>query len=452
MALDYTDLFEDVGKLVKYYNAFAGDAQALSTDVDAIQVAFADEHQEAAIEGLRDSAEDNWLNEYVGRRETLAGYAANRLADRDSVLVEIAAISSDLGEVLSKLIEQMTADSESVNASSTVIGTVTANGGNEGDGTVLVTTLLDRATSPGTRAGVSFPSHHLYGDLESELTVTETMAVRCTADSFADGQTEGAESFSWEGGIADSQHGVETTEGSGNIGGIQAIHGQVAQFLTNADFELFTTTDTPDGWTLDAGAVTTNIKEATGSNAYHGDSGLNFLGDGATTDIKISQAIAAASLTAGKRYCVTCRVKADASVTNGDLTIQLEGTGYTAGSGEKISIAAGSLPTSWTLASFFVLLPEELPSDLALAILWDDTPTSAKNVYIDDIGFGPVNYGGGLGIVAVRGASPFVREDRFTFTVTATEGVVQKFFRRVFGVQLPSDDGGSETVADSVAT
>ena len=69
---------------------------------------------------------------------------------------------------------------------------------------------------------------------------------------------------------------------------------------------------------------------------------------------------------------------------------------------------------------------------------------------MDDVAFGPVTYGAGAGVVAVRGSTPFVRNDRFTVSVANTEGIVQAFFRRVFGVQLPSD--GSPTIADSVAT
>lgn len=451
MALDHDDLFEDLGSLVKVYNAFAGTAQAIAAQVDTILDTFGDEHQEAAVEGLRDSEENIWLSEYEGRRSTLHSFAVNRLLDKESVLDEIGATSYSINECLSKLIEYFTANSESINASSTSLGSITADAGNTGNGTVIVTELLDCVTSPGTRAGVTMQPHHLYGDLDSELTVTETMDVRCVSDSFYDNQLEGGESFSWHGDLPDSQHGVAAAEGSGSIGTVTAIHGDTPRFLSNADFEEFTTTNTPDSWTIYAGAVTINILESSGSNAYHGDSGLNFLGTGAAATIGVSQSIANA-VQAGKRYCCTIRVKADATIAAGTLTVQLEGTGYTAGTLEKITVAHGSLPTSWTLYSFNVLIPLTVPDDLALVIKWGSTPTNAKNLYIDDVGFGEVNYGGGLGIVVVRGATPFVRNDRFSFTVTATEGVFQKYFRRTFGVQLPSDASAGETIADSLAT
>lgn len=451
MALDHDDLFEDLGALVKCYNLFLADAQNISTRIDAIQDAFADEHQEAAIEQLRDTQENAWLAEYEGRRAALAGYAAQRLTDRESVLDEIDATSNTISEALSKLIEYLSDNSETVNASSTVVGSITPGGDNVGDGTVIVTELLDRVTSPGSRAGTNFAAHYLYGDLETELTVTETMILRCVSDSYADGQSEGGETFRWDGDLADSQHGVLAAEGSGYCGNVNGIHGSTALYLTNADFEIFTVTNTPDNWTIDAGAVTTNIAMATGSDKFHGTNGLKFLGDGAAAAIQVSQSVAAA-VKPGKRYCCTLRLKASATIAAGAFTAQLEGTGYTAGTLEKISIAAGSLPTAWTLYSFNVLIPANAPDDLKLVLKWTGTPTNAKNLWIDDVGFGEVAYGGGVGVVVVRGATPFVRDDRVSFTLTATEGVLQKFFRRAFGVQLPSDGAGGETLLDSLAT
>lgn len=453
MALGYDELFEDLGVLVKHYNAFAGDAQGLAADVDEILAEFADTHQEAAVDGLRPDAENDWLASYVSRRSTLAGIAAARLTDRDTVLLEIGATSSGLSEVLAKFIEQMDADSESINASASTVGSVSAHGDNLGNGTILVTPLLDRVTSPGSRAGVTFPAHHMYGDLTSELVIAETMTLRCASDSFVDRVAEGAESFLWEGELADAQHGVASQEGSGSIGSVTSIHGNTASYLANADFESFAVADTPDNWEIVTGTAGTHINESSGSNAYHGSKGLNFTGDGALATIEVSQAIPAASVTAGKRYCVTARVKADATIAAGTLTIILKGTGYTAATAEKIEVAHGSLPTSWTLYHFFVLMPLELPSDLELSIAWGSTPTDTKNLYIDDIGFGEVTYGAGLGVVAVRGSDPFVRNDRYSFTIgSVTEGVFQKFFRQVFGVQLPSDDSAAETQADSLAT
>jgi hypothetical protein len=164
-----------------------------------------------------------------------------------------------------------------------------------------------------------------------------------------------------------------------------------------------------------------------------------------------SQAPNRSLLTANKAYCVSCRLKADASIPAGDLTIQFEGTGYTAGSTEKISIAHGSLPTSWSLQHFFVNMPAQVPSDFKLVIKWTGTPSTNKAIYLDDFALGPVVYGGGgIGVAVIRGSTPFQRNDWYSFPVSSVEGVFQRFFRRVYGVMLPSLD--TPTIDDALAS
>ena len=453
MAISYSNLFADLGKLIKHYNANKTLAQAIEATVDEIIAQLASNEQEAAINGLSPTAQSDWEGQHVSRRTTLAGYAAKRLTDVTTVLLELGSTDLNLGQALFRLIENMTTATASVNASVTTIGSVTMSGTNNGNGTILTTKLLDGFSSPGTRQGVSMPPHYLYADLDSELACAENHEIRCLSDSFADGQTEGAEQFQWTGNLADQANGVATFEGSGVIASLTTVQGQTSNYLSNADFETFSVTNTPDSWTIASGVVTTNIAQGAGADSYHALACLKFLGDGVATSIKVYQALTIAGLQAGRRYVVTARVKASATIAGGTLTIQLEGTGYTAGSLEKISIAPGSLPTSYTLYSFNVLLPEELPSDLALAITWGTTtPTNAKNVWIDDVGFAPVTYGAGIGVAVVRGSDPFVRNDRGTFATSVSEGVIQKFFRQVFGVQLRSNNAAGETIADSLAT
>lgn len=446
MAITYSNLFGSLGKLIKYFNAAKSSADGVDATTQAILGAFESEDQQLAVDGLS-SALEGWKNQYAGRRATLARYMLQRLQDKATVLTEIGAVTTNPDEILTKLIAQMTADSQTVNASSISLGSVTAGSGNVGNGTVLVTKVLDGVTSPGTVSGAYLRPQSAYKGLDSELAVSETMKLACSADSFQDRLTEGAESFTWTGAPAIDLYGVGT-EGSGAVGAVTGLHSY--SLLSNTDFENFTS-NVPDSWTRDAGVAGTNIYSE-GTEKYHGTYGLRFKGDGTATSIQISQAPATGTITANKRYAVTLRYKADSTIAAGAFTVQFEGTGYTAGSSEKISISAGSLATSWTLASFFVNIPANIPSDFKLVIKWTGTPTSNKNLYIDDLAFGPVTYGGGLGVVAVRGSTPTQRGDAWTFTVANTEGVVQKAFRQIFGVQLPSNAAAGETIADSVAT
>ncbi|HUG69888.1 MAG TPA: hypothetical protein VMM76_19205 [Pirellulaceae bacterium] len=456
MALTYTGttgLFTHLGKLVKHYNQLKTDATDGSTGLDAdrdeILDAFQAADQDVAINGLVSSYE-RWKSEYVGRRGELAAYALKRLQDRVSVLDEIGATSIGQSEIISKLIEAMDEDTASVAASSVSIGSVNADVDNAGGGTILTTNVLDGATSPGATNGVSVPSQVYYDGLTTELCpASQKHRFRVVADSFHDDVEEGSEEIAWEGTVPDQPHGI-TGGGSGYIATILPIHAATSGHLLNADFEDGFTGGVPDNWDLVGGVGNTNVKAAGSADADHGVEALLLQGDASATSIEIKQTIDKANVVGRKRYCVSARVK-KTSATTGSLTIQFEGTGYTAGGSEKISQAVSGLGTSYALHHFFVTLPARIPNDFRLVIRWDGgTPGGSEKVFVDDIGFGAVNYGGGIGVVAVRNSAPFVREDRYDVTVTNTEGVFQSFFRRVFGAQLPSDPA-MPTLADSLA-
>jgi hypothetical protein len=455
MSLDYTGsslgLFRHLGKLVKHFNQFQDDAMdgstGLEADRDEITDAFDAGDLEGVIDGLA-SAYDRWKVEYVDRRATLARYMLARLQDRITILDEIGATSLDASEILYRLIDQMTADSQTVLSSSVTLGSVSAGGSNVGNGTVLTTKVLDGYSSPGARSGLFYRAHPAYNGLNSELAVaSETMTVQCVEDIY---DNQGVVTFEWRGKLSDQagQYGIDT-DGSGTIGNITEIHETTTDIVTNADFEDFTTPNIPDGWTIDSGTAGTHVKSNT-SNVAHGSTSLQLVGDGAQATIKVAQAIASNVVNTNRCYALTAQVQADASIGAGTLTIWFEGTGYTAGASEKISIAPGSLPTSMTLETCLITMPASIPSDFKLVVKWDGTPTNAKNVFIDDIGLAPVSYGGGVGIAIVRGTTPFTKRDKFTFTVANSEGVFQKAFRQIFGVQLPS--AGSPTIADGLAT
>ncbi len=455
MALDYTGaqkgLFRHLGKLIKHYNQFKTDATDGSTGLDADRKEIFDVFEvgdmELVLDGLP-TAFERWKAEYVERRRVLASYALARLQDRDTVLTEIGATSSDASEVVAKLIQQMVADSQTVAASTVTLGSVSAGGGNAGNGTVLTTKALDGYSSPGGREGITYRAQAAYKGRDSELSVpSETMVLDCAGSDLAG---QGLVTFNWYGKVPDpnGQFGI-AAEGSGSIGVVTEVHD--ASLLTNGDFEDFSNPDEPDNWTIESGTAGTHVNEnSTAANVAHGAKSLELAGDGEQSDIKLSQTVSAETVNAERRYVVTAEIKADASIAAGTLTIQFEGTGYTPGTGEKIEIAPGSLPTSFELHHFFVTIPRAIPSDFKLVLKWSGTPTSGKKVYLDDLALAPVSYGGGVGVAAVRGTAAFARGDRFTFTVANSEGVIQRAFRQMFGIQLPSS--GSPTIADSLAT
>jgi len=456
MSLTYTGtdgLFTHLGKLVKHYDQFKDDAMDASTGLDAdrdeILDAFQASDQDAAVDGLV-AAFERWKAEYVGRREELAVFALARLRDKKSVLDEIRAASADPDEILAGLIEAMDEESQTVAASSVSIGSVSADGDNSGGGTILTTDVLDGATSPGSINGVAVSPQVKYDGATTEMCApSETYRLRVVADSYHDDLDEGSEEIVWEGSVADEQHGIGE-DGAGLVRTIQPIHAVTDQHISNADFEDTFTSGVPNDWDLVSGVGDTNVKEAGSSDADHGSNALLLQGDATATSIEVKQDVDKSKVVGRRRYCVTIRTKRD-SATTGTLTVQLEGTGYTPGPSEKISESVSSIDTSYELHHFFVTMPARIPDDFRLVIRWDGgTPGASEKVFIDDIGMGPVHYGAGFGLVAVRDGGPFVRGDSYEIAVTNAEGVFQSFFRRVFGVQLPSDPS-SPTIADALA-
>lgn len=431
MAIDYDTLFEQIGRIIARSNDLGEDAEMLDSDLYDLQEILEAGNLPAISEGLigkYGSAKNALFSLRAGLAETVAA----RLRDRETVVDELEIQTDGLQAVLAALIADMGNSSESVESSEVTIGSVTAGGSNVGNGTLLTSGVMDGVTAPAR--GVT--PHPDYAGVACEQVIPETMTLVCNGDSYTDRLTEGTERFSWNGIAPNSNVWDIIRQGSGTGPAIQLAN--AASIITNRDFETFTSTNTPTGWTL-TGTAGTHIF-AEGTEVYRGSKSLKFTGTGAQATIAVTQSVAAASLTPRKRYNLSIRIKASATIAAGDLTIMFTGTGYTAATSEKITIAAGSLPTSWTLYNFWITLPAVIPSDFALSISWGSTPTSAKNLYLDSLAFAPATYHNGVGLVGVAGSTRFVRGDSFTVATENTEGLFQQFFRKAFNVQLPSSN------------
>ena len=199
-----------------------------------------------------------------------------------------------------------------------------------------------------------------------------------------------------------------------------------------------------------------------GNEVYRGSKSLVFIGDGSQATIEISQTIDQSSLDTYRRYCILAQVGKSgiAAVASGTLTIQLEGTGYTATAAEKIELNAAALAGlggtnidygSYTLQSCYINMPTDIPSDLKLVVKVTGTLTDTARVLIDNMAFGPVTYFGGTHVVLSSGTDKWFVGDKVTWTVANNNaGVIQTFFRKAFRLQLPSS--ASPTIADSLAS
>ena len=453
MSLVYTGddgLFTHLGKLIKHYNQFKVDAMdatdGLDADRDEILDAFQISDLDVVVNGLT-SACERWKDEYVGRRSELVEYVISRLQDNDTVLKQLGVSSADVNEILSVLVARMQDDGQSVVQSDVDVGTPTASGSNIGGGVIVATDILDGATSPGTVNGTLIPANSIYKGKTTEIFADQEFRFRVVADAFQDGLPEGDADISWHGGPAEEPNGLGDG-GSGFVGTLKPIHASTNLYVSNADFENFTG-DTPDDWTIDTGTPGTNVSSTT--NASHGDSALLLSGGGGATSIELSQSINKDTVVANKMYGLTVKLHRDIGGSGGNLTVQFAGTGYTPGSTEKIVKIVSTLPATYSLYHCFVTMPSIIPDDFRIVVLWNGG-TPAGNIFVDDIGLGPVNYGGGIGVIAVRDDGPFVRGDQFNLSVavgTGGLGVFQEFFTKVLGVQLPSDDT-SPTIGDDL--
>lgn len=435
-------LFTHIGVVIRSINEMPDDISVWDERQAEIQDVFElgeQQDAEASLIGICSGMQ----NTLASVRNSLSTICDARLQDYDSVIAILGIPTNSVQSVLNSLIYKMISDSATVNRSTVTVGTVTAAGTNVGNGTILVDKVLDGYNSPINGA----TSHPAYYNVDSEFSVVDTISFVCNKDSYTDRSTSGQEAFSQFGTVALTDKWSVGTEGAGQGPSIGTT--AAGTILRNMDFETFTTTNTPDNWTIAAGVVTTNVQQSTsGGNYYRGISAVKLIGTGVAA-ITLTQAISSSSVNPLRRYCCTVRYKASATDLVGVVfTVRLTGTGYTEGSTEKISIVGTSLQTSWTLANFFVNIPSVVPSDLKLQISLSGTP--AINLFVDSLGFAPVTYFNGVCAIAVPGSTDFVRNDTFTVSIdNDNSGSFSNFFRRNYSIQLPSAASG--TISDGLA-
>jgi hypothetical protein len=449
MAIDYTDLFTDVGKMLKYinvYNGYAADA-GIYTHFQAIAATLTANDRFDILSGLPE--------QYSGFRDGAIGWSNTLAARIESRFLHFSTVGDELPlpssystiDVMRELIRDMNLNTQDVDASSVTIGSATAGSGNVGDAQILTTKIMDGYSAP--RRGML--AHPAYKDLNSEVACTaETMTLVCTSDSYS-GTNEGREQFSLAGSSVGNSPFDWRVEGSGAGDSLSVGNGR--GIISNGEFENFSTANIPDNWDVDAGVIGTHIAKGT-TGLKRGESHLIMLGDGALATIQVSQTITSGAVNPLRSYCVGMWVKCLAGTLAGTFVAQFEGTGYTAGATEKLSVAFNTLSTytSWTYLHFFVNIPANIPADFELVLKTTGTLTLNKYVRIDGVMLTEVVWHGGVGFAIGAGATPIVKGDRFTVALSNNNaGTFQTFMRKKFNVQLPSDTGGTETIADSLA-
>lgn len=459
MAINYTNLFTDIGKNVKAVNQFHDSARSTPPSVPSyddllleIQTRYEGQLLQRLIEGLEST--------YNGYRDTSSSWASQqsdrvqqRLLDRDTVVNELAGADvGDIDRTIREIFRDMLAQSETIQDSSVIVGSPTPDGTNVGNGTINTTDILDGVTPPSP----GFGSFLLYKNEESSLVVpSELMTLTCIADEDTTGTPEGHEIFLWEGQPATNGIFGWKTEGSGVS--LQISTAQAAETLANRDFESWNGANVPNNWAIESGVAGTEIIQETADiDVHRGTSALKLVGTG--VNVRLIQELpseAGSFLVPNQQMYYAVYVKA-AGVTDGKLTIRMESPsgGYTAPASEEIVLntaALGALST-YTNQTFFLMLNSSLPEDLRWVIRYEADVASGPDgeVWIDSMGLTPLAYANGIGLAISAGSSSFVVNDRFTIQIDNTEGMFQQFFRRRFQFQLPQSI--SPTISDILTT
>ena len=449
---DGSGLMYHLGQIVRASNLLGDDALGMNDDLEAVLYAYNLGGQQDDLGSIIDQY-SSAQNSLFGLRSNLASVAQSRLLDPVTMLQPLSIQNSNIQTLIASLISQMVIDAATIKGNICTAGSVTAAAANIGNGLVLNSIVLDGYQTPKT----GMNAHIAYNGVNSQVTVNETMKLTCTADSYTDGRTAGQESFSWTGGVpntnvwATGQGGYVLTEGSGIGPTVSTLNAQ--NYVLNSNFETFTVTNVPDNWTVVGTAGTDVFKET--SNVYRGLASVKIIGDGATATVGITQALTVSQLKPRQRYCLAFWYKSVSNDTSSQsFTVQFTGTGYSAASSEKFTVLGNAYAAGWTLASFFINLPANLPSNWTLSIEITGTPNSGKGVYVDSLAFGPVQYFGGVSAVVLAGSTNFVRGDIFSFPVTNdNSGLFSDFFRKGFTCQLPAvvNGSGAETIPDDLA-
>ena len=217
-----------------------------------------------------------------------------------------------------------------------------------------------------------------------------------------------------------------------------------------------TSTNALTGGSSPALAHATSV--AGSANVHSGARSLEFNSDGA----ELSQLRQKVTLVRETVYAFNLYAKVDSVPAAGVITVDLfDGSAVIndqQGTANSFTIDCTALTTSFVAKNGFFRTPTVLPPIVYLRIHISTAVSNTTSVFIDHCCLQKATelYAGGPFAAIFQGNTNFAAED--TITIAATNdraGAFQEWFERAFemranGLLLPSDTGGTETVADSL--
>ncbi|ANS05696.1 hypothetical protein [uncultured Mediterranean phage] len=331
---------------------------------------------------------------------------------------------NNIQKMAERLYQHMVDNSLSVNSRNFSYGSPSAGGGNTGDGVV---TRLNTDTN-----------NHLIENQHVDAKI-----VTCRADQ-SSGTNEHEESFEFQ-GAAPGRDGLQLS-GSGKSKRIAALSARNS-LLNNPSFSQFgNTAAAPDDITDWTSSVTVNSTNYSldNTNIYR-----DFQGDDPyALNIKVSGnltqqlSVRNTKLRPGVPYMLQVAWNRQVGSGAGTLLIRMGSQNNSVVAAAQTGWQLLSVPSTFGQNNWFPNFNEQ---DLDIAIEWTRT---SGDLLLDDVLLVPATGFDGSWYWVVGGATPFLRDDSFTFTDTEGGAILQYWFFRATGLYLPSDNGGSETWSD----
>lgn len=368
---------------------------------------------------------------------------------------DIDSTTTDLLDIIRDLQEEMLDDNKDILENTITLSSgPTADSENIGDGVVTVSLLepIEKRSE--------------------ERIQTEDFLLQTSKDSFNDGRTPGDEQFNLTGTIHPQGPRVRS----------RFSEGANSNRIVNGGFETWPDpAQAPDSWTIVAGTAGTHIiKAVVAAEHFRGDSGLKLDGDGIITSIEIKQPetdfadfASTTRLRTKGFYVLSAQILSDTVTGPGEtLEIFLDGTGYTTGASEKITITDPGT-VAFTHFGRVVIMPNDIPDDMALHIKYSSGAAIPSGHFfaVDDLELSEMTEwpAAGIKVHYKRGANDTVagrKPDHWKFSTTNSfVSLFQTFMTRVtdnlvadirahpnINRMLPSAVAASAEYAESKAT
>lgn len=452
MALDHDGLFAVIGKYVKTINTVQGYITALDSAEDEIFAILEDEGLQihyadpvslpSQFDGFQSSVA-SWISSLIANVQSI-------LLDRDYVVDQLNLYQFSITDVLNALYDYMVTSAETIESSVVTFDTEDVDKYNDqsqvdGAGVIIgsnffpvlfVSRTLDGVSAPGNNV----PAHVRYDGIESQLARSATIYAELINNSSIGGEVARL----YSGVAAVEPYGI-LTEDPGVGPDLQNPESNNL-IPSNYDFSEWEGTDDPSTWSV-SGTITTDYIDASGN----GNGPLRLKTQAVTVTQKLE------NLQHSTLYFIGILLGVTTDTETYTVTVRLKKLAGTLISGTSFATTFTNGGDNNVMGYHFFRLPTTVDlTDVYLEIAYTDQGGTSY-VDIEKVVVSQATYWNGLAWAwwpshhLASDKSKVVLGHKVSIDVANNNnGVFQTFFRKAFGIQLPTAD--SPTIADTLAT